>query len=574
MQKSFVTSLRIPLKSLLVLALFLQACGEDSKKTGSGSGSYSGTLVKAYEPVPRKTIDVAVDAGKLIAADAVVVARVRKIGDLIQKTKAIAESFQPGAGQFVDVTPLLQMAGLRLRDVDMTGSPLVALNLTVMGPAPSFIVPVTNAEDAAGITHLPSAVSGKYLGLSMGVKPVVGESTPDIAAGMPDADYAIRVNLKALVSQFKPMIEQYLDPEALARLDPSVRRDPTGFAMLGMMIKGVKKFLDVAERLDIGVSLNGGALDLDFALDLGGEGTATASGRGVTLARMLPMSNASMYVIFDTDWSELIDWVMPMYENMAAAMPAEQGKSFMKIMRSSLDLYKGMKGGGAFALDFTTDGIQGMGMMENDDPAAYVERYVSFMGNYEELIDAMMPGANFMKVSPATNQTIDGVAFRWQTMKMDFAAAMKVDPRVNVPEEILANMSDAMDSILGKGGMQFGVGVYENLVLMTVGDVNVLATSLVAAVKNRQLEQSPLLEHAAKRLHARPSYFVGTDLRRVFRQIQPTISKVAPMPIPVVPAGDPVIVWMSAAATKRGYEFQAHIDLAGIAQLVQAMKQR
>ncbi|MCH8992186.1 MAG: hypothetical protein IIA44_10620, partial [Acidobacteria bacterium] len=139
-----------------------------------------------------------------------------------------------GAGNFVDVTPLLQMVGLQAKDVDMTGSALVALSMPEMGrPAWSFIVPATDAKNAAEITSLPSTVSGKYLELSMGANPVVGESTPPIAGNLPAADYAIRVNLKALLSKVRQMIEPYLDPEALATLNPRIRDNAAGFATLG-----------------------------------------------------------------------------------------------------------------------------------------------------------------------------------------------------------------------------------------------------------------------------------------------------------------------------------------------------
>ena len=578
MQKTLAASPILPLASLVAVAFLLPSCSDDSQKTVSGSSSGAASLVTPYEPVPRKTASVDADAGKLIAADAVAVARVRKIGDVIQKVKAIAESFQPGAGSFVNVEQLLVMAGLRPKDVDMTGSPLVSLSMTQMGPMPLFIVPATDAKDAADITPLESAVSGKYLGLSMGAKPVVGASTPTIAASLPAADYTVRLNLKALLAQFKPKIEQYLDPKTLAGMNPDIKGDSSSLAMLGAMAKGAKEMLDTAEQLDVAVSLDGGALDLEFALDLGGGGTAAPSGHAVSLARMLPITDASMYMFLDADWSELMNGFMPMYDTMAASMPAEQGKAFRELMRSSMDLYKGMKGGAGFAFDITANGIQGVGLMESEDPAGCIEQYLSFMRDYPDFISAFAgqaaQGVDFVTVSPATKSTVDGVEFHTLALKKDMATAMKLNPNAAIPEEQLAAISDAMEGLLGKGGMHFGMGAHENLVLLAIGDVESHAASLVTAVKKGRRHQSAVVEHAAARLHARPSCFVGADFRRVLQQIMPVIRKVAPVPIPEVPAGDPVIMWMSAAATKRGYELQAHIDLVGIAGIVKAMKPR
>jgi hypothetical protein len=52
------------------------------------------------------------------------------------------------------------------------------------------------------------------------------------------------------------------------------------------------------------------------------------------------------------------------------------------------------------------------------------------------------------------------------------------------------------------------------------------------------------------------------------------LGKFAPMPVPEVPAGDPVFAWMSVSSTGDTYGLQIHLDLAGIAEIVKAMNPR
>jgi hypothetical protein len=571
-KKSNLKSRCLAFACLLAIPLILSSCGDDPQQ--QGAGGYSGSQAGDFVPVPQKTTDVAADAGKLIAADSVVVARINRIGDLIENTKAVAESFQPGAGKFVDLSPLFMMSGLKAEDVDMAGSPVFALNMTEKGPVQSFIVPVKNADAAAGSTRLPSSVSGGYLGLGIGRKPVSGESTPDIARNLPVADCAIRVDLQALVSQFRPMIEPYLDPEALAAMDPSIKKDSAGFAVLGMMGNGTKQLLDDAKQLDIVVSLTGGALEMDFAFKLGGDRSTLSTGRALNLAEMLPMSDASVYMITDFDWTVLMDAFMPMYDKMAEALPEEQGKAFMKLMHSANELYAGMKGPGVFAMSFATDGIQSMGLLENDDPAAYLKRYMSYMDEYSGMVQSLPAEFKVVEFKGGPQKKIDGVDFYTATMRFDWTSAMKANGGLELPPGQSAAMTTITDGILGKDGMSFYQGAHEDLVLMTMGQGENSAASLLGSLKKGQRHKSAVVEHAKARLHAHPSYFFGADLRLLMQQLRPLMKNIAPMPIPEVPAGDPIIVWMSVAVTKHGYRLQSHVDLAGIAELVKAMTRR
>jgi hypothetical protein len=565
MIKPLATSLSLPSLGLIALALVLPSCGDDSS-------------IEAFQPAQRKTAKVDADAGKLVAADALAVARVQNIGGVIERVKAIAESFQPGAGMFVDVTPLLVMIGLRPKDLDMSGSPLLTMGMTPTGPMSSYILPAVNAEESSDVTPFPSVVSGKYLGIGMGSQPVVGSSAPAIVDGLPDADLAARVNLKALLTPFRPLIDQYVDPEFLATLDPSVKADPAGFEMLGTMAKSVKEMMDVAKQLDLAVSVKDGVLDFDVSLKVSGGGIAAPSGHAVTLARMLPLTDASMYLFTDFDWSLFVDKFLPMYEAMAASMPGERGKAFLKLMESSAELYKGMKGGIGFALDLTDKGIQGMGLMESDDPAGFTDRYIAFMKDYPKFLNAVVQdvavGAEMLKCTAPVESEVEGIEFKTFTMEMDMESVLKAGPARELPEKEIAKVTAAMDGLMGKGGLRMALGVHENLVLMAVGDVDAHTASLASSVKNGQKHKNAFVEYVAERLHARPIYFFGGDVRRVARQFGRVLGKFAPMPVPEVPAGDPVFAWMSVSSTGDSYGLQIHLDLAGIAEIVKAMNPR
>lgn len=559
--------------SLSALSL-LAACGEPA---GGPAVSQSGA-VSAYEPVARVFADVDADAGKLIPASPLVVARVRGIEGVTQEAKAIAEAFQRGAGNFVDVAPLAAMAGLRPRDLDMTGSLLVAVGMTPMGPMPSFVVPAANAQDAADVASMPSAVSGKFLGLGMAEAPVVGTSVPALGQKLSAADVALRVDLKSLLAMFRSSIDPYLDPNMLAGMDPTMRGDPASEAMVGIMLDRIKNLLDSAEQLDVAVSLDGGALDLDVGLRVSGNTLAAPAGRAITLTQLLPMTDASMYLLFDADWSSVTDMLMPLYDSMADAMPAEQGKAFRAMLRSSTELYTSLKGGAVMAADLTADGIQFMGLMESDDPVAFIEQYVTFMKRYPDLISSMTPeGAaigNPVKVSPAAKSTIDGVEFQTLSVDANVADIIKANPQLKLPPGQLAAMSAFMQTFFGKDGIKVALGGYQSLVLVTAGDTAKNAASLLTSAKTGKRQNSAFVANVAKRLHSRPSYLFGGDIRRFLQQLRPVLTETMPVPMPEVPAGDPVFAWMSMSATADGYGLQAHVDLTGLAGIVKAMNPR
>ena len=563
MKKPIPESRCLLLAGLLLFPLALPSCGDDTKGQAG-----------AFETVSRKTADVAADAGKLIPEGAVVVARFRNVNSLVENAKAVAESFAPGSGAFVDVAPLLAMSGLRPKLVDMDGSPVFALSITEAGQLPQFIVPIKDADAAAGSSKIPNTLSGDYLGMGLEAKPVLASSTPAIGKNLPVADYAIRVDLKALLAQYRPMIEPYLDPTALESLDPSIKENPAALGVVEMMTKATKEFLDDARRLDVALSLDDGALDLDCVFELAGDRPESPSGSGMSLAQMLPMNDAALYMVFESNWADFADTFLPMYDKMTVDLPKEQRDAFLDVIRASKELYAGMKGGGAFALDFAPQGMQSMGLMENEDPATYLKDYMSYIERYSKAIAPLPAEFKVVDFEGSSKVSVDGVDFQGLKMRFDMAAMMKSSGGVELPLEQVKAMSSAMEQMIGKDGVSLYQGAHEKLVLMTIGSGDANATRLVSSVKKGQKHKNTVLEHASARLHDRPSYFIGMDLRRLAQQMHAFTDSITPMSIPAAPAGKPVIVWMSMAATDSGYGFQAHIDLAGIAELMKAMTPR
>ena len=93
-------------------------------------------------------------------------------------------------------------------------------------------------------------------------------------------------------------------------------------------------------------------------------------------------------------------------------------------------------------------------------------------------------------------------------------------------------------------------------------------------VRERALVLAALSAHEGplvRRLVALGLLF-GGDLRRFGSQVMRLVGKLFPGgPSPSIPGGSPIFAWYAVSSSDEGYEMQISVDLAGVAELAEAM---
>jgi len=521
-----------------------------------------------FEPAPRTLRAVPADAGKLVPADAPVVVRISSPQELIDNVKALAAMARPGLENTVSIAPLLLPSGLRARDLDLRATSVIAVTETPRGPMPIFVVAAADNQEAAAITDMPATTSGDYLGLGIASAPVAGTETPAVATDLLSGDVSIRADIQRTIAPLRPRIERLLDPEFVAARDPHV--DANAMRMLEQIGGEFRDLLDIAEQLDLAVSLDGGDLVVDAVLTTQPtEPIQRAAGKyaPMDLARRLPVSDGAMMVVSDADWSALVARLSGFYAAMADGMEEAQRDAFMQMIAKSEDLYAAL-GGGAFSLEFGKQGFSGVGIFECQDPAAFTTAYFEFIDAHARSVESL--GVSY---SERTNATVGGVEFSGMGMKFDLAAMLRAQGQ-EMPPRMAEQMEKAVESMLGDE-MRFSIGASGDLLLMTFGDAD--AEALVAAAQTRG-SAKPSLDAAMAELHSSPTVFMSLDMRPFLDGYLGLIRAAMPpevtLRIPEVPDGPPIRAWCSFTSGATASEMQMRLDLQGLIELGAALTRR
>ncbi|MHC4078399.1 MAG: hypothetical protein ACYST0_08170, partial [Planctomycetota bacterium] len=530
----------------------------------------------AFQVAERQTRTVSDDIGRLVPADAAVFAHVSSLEGVEAKVKDLVKSFQPGMENMVDLTPLYGMVGLRARDLDASKPAGLALKLSEMGPPQRvLILPAKSAKDVADIAEAPIVVSGDYVGVGMGGEASLADTASPLGRELPAGDVAVRVKLDEVLAPFRPQIEMYLNPEMLAQMNPAAQQDPASKAGLEFATTWIKRLLDHAKTLEASMSLNEGKLDLGFVFKVA-QGSAMDAGPAATdrnlpyLAGSLPLPDASIVYLLSANPASFYDAFAPMYDAMAADMPAEQAAQFKTFLKQSQEMYKHVGDNTVMAMDFTPNGLQGVGLMEAKDPVKFQADWDSFMANYMTTVNTGALGVKGVRLAALEPVEVSGVSFKVFTFTMDFAAMMEAQGTPLGPDES-EQLSEIMETVLGKGGMKLGMGVEGSNIVFIMGDIQDLGTKTIAALRTGKRHKLAMIEATTGRLHANPGFLFAVDVRRFTRSIMAALPPEWAEKAPAVPDGAAIPVWIACAAAGPVYELQASVDLRGIAGMVQAM---
>lgn len=532
----------------LVLLALLPACG------GDGADAAKAALTP--------------DIAALVPNDAVVLVHVTSFDTLQRKVDEIARAAD---AEGADVSRTLEMSGIPDELVDR-GKPLaVAVSLLDMGqqkmPAPTFIVPVTDPDQAKSSTQGIAGSSGSHVAVTMGRQPDTGSNT--LARELPAGDISIRVDLRSLLAAYRPMLEGFLSADGLAALDPSAALDTSQKKIVDNMLGWVRSFLDGPETLDAVVRIADGQVRLHFKLT-GAAGSALDVGPGgqsvIALGKCLPPGDHPMVALVRGDMSSVMEMASMAQEAMIDQAPEENREAMREYLKLSREAYALMGQSLAFAGSFGDDGLQIAGIAEPTDPDAYVAKYHELLGKSE--------AARGFGVRMAEKRSVDveGVSLTETRVVFDLEEMAKTDPPM--PPAAQKSMDAMLGALFGEDGMRTSLGKVGRRVLYSMGGNEAFRKDAVLAAK---AGSTRLGGTAGKLLAQAPdnlSCFVYLDLRHLMRWAAEMMVG-AGLPVTMqVGDGAAVPLWFSLRSAGRVHDARLGLEVTGFAKLVKELQGR
>jgi hypothetical protein len=513
------------LPSLLALMVVLAACGKDEPKS----------LLNQRQATPD-------DMGKLVPADAVGFFRFAPLDQLQPKIRELIGYFDKRQAQKFDVAELFEMAGIPPARIDR--SKPVGTALVLVGeqkrPMPTFILPITEPDKPIETAATVKPVrSGSYVAVGMGGAPVVGTTVPALAKDLPEGDVAVRWDAQKLVAAFRPTIEPYLSAEAITRMSAE--------SMEGVLNFSEGK-LDLAFEMTV---LEGSPMDKP-----GVEGGVPL----VELSKRIDADKYPMVFLARGDMAEMIDALMPMYKAMMAEASEEQRTKFLNYLEESKKVYDLMGPTFAMAVDFGAGGIEMVGAMAPDDPAAYVDAYreIVLKGSFPEL------GITMSVEDPVE---VEGAKLDRFSMVFDWNKLWAAGNKPMSPEQV-AMIESMLGSMFGEGGWLFAQGAVGDTAVIAAGKREDLIREVVRTAKRRSGSLPPAIRDA---LTEDTGLLVYLDFRRLFSGVAGFMASVMgePKTIASTPAVD---LWLRASADGRAHGLAVHLDLKGFSKMIKEMR--
>jgi hypothetical protein len=554
--------------ALLASLVFLAGCGKGDVPAETARGK-PGTKAVASAPD---------ELARLVPADAVGLVYAPSLEGLQNRLNVFVREFGP-PGVSVDLADALKgMVGPDLAArIDRTRPIAIAVTLVARPspegeparapePTPTFIVPVTSgapikADDGMG--GPPMVTLGSYVGVS----PVPGYAAQTTAspllAGMPGGDVALRLDLAKVVERMRPQLDSLLDI-------PAGEGKAAGAAAktLAQVGGALRDFLESAERLDLGLWVDGGKVDLEatFTAKDGSKIAKTlASGEDATpLAAAIPRDfplEAVMAVRFD----EIMKLLLPLMKQAMEQLGPEAQEAFEKQQALMLDVYAQLGGATAMGMGFGKDGIEGVMVARVKDAAAYREKS-------EALFATVASGPDVgTRIRPLPATKVGGVDVRSWRLEIDFEKMMSLQGSARAMPAGL-DMDSIGRAAFGSEGLLMREAIVGDRLVFVYGKDDALLEKSIAAAKGGGKAPPGLAAALAK--GGKPTFVLRFELREFITQMMDVMRTVSPSmtkDMPAVPAGPPLPLLLHATSEGRTFRGGVSVDVLGIAQMVKAM---
>lgn len=485
-------------------AFLVAGCG-DSKKPGSnaasaggGSGGGGGAAAAAptQAPPPASMLSLSPEG----TVGVVYVPNVKTLESGIERLAALAGD---KGGKAIELGQLAQMVGADLADFDLGKPAAIALTMKPGEPPDTGMTMILPVKDEKAIGAKIKGVNpGATVETAGGFAAVTPEGSykkagppPSMNAPLPAGDLVIRLDVATLWKAFGPMGVSMVESQL------SAMNDATGAAPGSQMIKpmmdGLKAALDAASVCDLAFRLDGTAVELDVTLRFADGAKMPLEGMfGKTdlaaLARAVP-DDSMMLIAASVDQQRMWAAMQPFMMTSLDMYPAAERDKLRKMFEGMGDVLKSLGQGMAMSMDFSPQGMTGVGAMETKDATAYIKTMMQVTSGMEG------KGAT-MSRTPPEERTVEGVKVTTYTMKVD-ASKLEGGDR----PEVTAQARQTMTAMFGKEGVRVSVADLGTRALVAIGGDEPLTRAIKAAKAGGSAPATPL----SKALGAAGSDAVG-----------------------------------------------------------------
>ena len=448
----------------------------------------------------------------LIPDNAAGVVYVKSLGELQGEIQKLANMFQEGMGDEVDIQSLMMFLGLDdLLDMSKPAALAIGMPEDDMAP-PSMvlILPFKDAEAAVesvnstGQFDSDAVARGSFVAFAPEGSFKPGSKPCALLQGMPKTDVAIRMNLEAMIANYKDMIAAGMEEASEELMREMSREGPGAEAMGKMMIQFMRDAVASARMLDITLNVEGTGVDMGAAITVA-DGSPMATGLKMgsqslhALAARLPSSHP-MAMMMSLDMEGLLQFLMPTYEAMAEDMPEEFGAAFKEMMSVNLEMAKALGDDIAWSMGVGSKGIEMAQAFTAKDPEAFIGRWIDMlkMPLFADMGVSPKVGESKTSASGATMREI-AMEFDWDVFGQTFGA----------PEGAGEEIESMLEMVFGSRQLKMVIGHVGKTVALTMGG----DPSLAAGVSGGQSGGKGVLAQTLAKAGASPAFVWSMDLR-------------------------------------------------------------
>jgi hypothetical protein len=490
---------------------------------------------------------VSSDLASLVPNDAFAMLYAPSLDGLAAKVRNVVGLFDADAAAQMNVDAMLADAPPPLapivRRLDRTRPLAIVVSRPQGEGVPfSFVVPVSDTEGLQkemGSANV--AVNGGYALVSQR-GPVPHGQSP-LAKTAPAGDLAVRVNLASAAEIFRSEIDAGLS---------GVARDagPAGGALEGIF-GGVRKFVDSAEWLDVGLKIDGTRVSIDGEFRAK-EGSALSKGfgskgdMGEAVARLPKDFPVALAMSFDL--TTLLDFQAQMMEALFSQLDAETRAPLEQMMAKSREMTAHMGDVHAMGFGMGGEGLEAAFVSTAKDAKAAIAKMREAYGTFPD----MGPEMPTFELLPPAN--LDGTEVH--------------EVRFGMPPEVEQGMS----VVAGPGGLRMRVAAVGDKWLVGGLGPQALTQQTIASAKSPSKAAKALADFASA-VGGKPTLLVRVDGRELARQVTDRLRTLSsnPAEVPQIPSGAPALFTVHLTSEGRVYRGGLSVELAAWKEVVETV---
>jgi hypothetical protein len=392
---------------------------------------------------------------------------------------------------------------------------------------------------------------------------------------MPGGFVSARVDLTKVLATYRPIIDMALAQGKQQLAGAMEHENATGLdmtAMLELYFGAIQQVLDSAETLDLAVASGDGEVELGWALTAaaGSPMASFSSDAPIDLRELAGYLDAGSPIaaVFGADMPALMERMQPVIETLMTVYPAPMRDAMTGLLddfQPLLPLF-----GSVMAADGAMDeqGMRFVYFLRPTDADALRDGYLAALRSENMQAIGFTPDT-------IEETEIGGVQVTSLRFDLDTEAIMTTaGVGSEVDEAQLAAFEEMMTAFYGEDGMLLRVASEGDRMIMVLGGDDAFLEGALARLSQKSTGPARGLERAISRIDgANPCFAYHLDLGRLMSGMS-TFMPGMPQDMPELPPDISAPMTFYGAVEGRVWQAGALIDVAGFAELIQAVESR